>query len=70
MILQFVIICGKFITINEVFAYYEALQKKQDLQLSQPRPYREFIEWLRNRNEPKAEMFWRKMLKGFTAPTP
>ncbi|MEW5928283.1 MAG: amino acid adenylation domain-containing protein [Gemmatimonadota bacterium] len=37
---------------------------------SRPRPYRDFVEWLRSRDETAAEAFWRGALAGFAAPTP
>ena len=33
------------------------------------RPYREYIEWLRQQDLSKAEAFWRQGFKGFLAPT-
>ncbi|MDB6123508.1 MAG: non-ribosomal peptide synthase-like protein, partial [Pedosphaera sp.] len=56
--------------INEVFAQYEAIQKKQDLQLAAPREFREYISWLKEQNFSKTEPFWRERLKGFKTPTP
>ena len=34
------------------------------------RPYRDFVAWLRARDEVEAEAFWRCALRGFRAPTP
>lgn len=34
------------------------------------RPYADYINWLQQQDLSQAEMFWRKTLKGFTAPTP
>ena len=56
--------------LKEVFAYYEALSRGQDLQLDPPRPFRDYISWLQQQDLAQAEAFWRKTLKGFTAPTP
>jgi amino acid adenylation domain-containing protein len=59
-----------YIIIQEVFAFYDALSAGIDLQLSQPRPYKEYIAWLQQQDWSSAESYWRDLLKGFTAPTP
>jgi amino acid adenylation domain-containing protein len=56
--------------LKELFAFYEAFCDGQDLELKQPLPYRNYIDWLRRQDFTKAESFWRRILKGFTAPTP
>lgn len=56
--------------IQEVFAYYEAFAQGRDLPLGPPRPYRDYIVWLRKQDRARAEAFWRSMLAGFIAPTP
>ncbi|MBE0546008.1 MAG: amino acid adenylation domain-containing protein [Verrucomicrobia bacterium] len=61
---------GIVIVLNEVFAFYEAFQRGEELELPQPRPYRDHIEYLRQQNPAEAETFWRQTMKGFTAPTP
>ena len=58
------------LVLKEVFAYYEAFCRGLELQLEQPRPYRDYIDWLQRLDLSKAESFWRHALKGFTAPTP
>ena len=57
------------IVLKELFAFYEAFCANQDLQLPQPRPYRDYIDWLRQQDFSKAENFWRSTLNGFSAPT-
>jgi len=42
----------------------------RELNLERPRPYRDYIEWLQQQDMVEAELFWRDLLKGFTAPTP
>jgi NRPS condensation-like uncharacterized protein len=59
-----------FILIKEVFAFYDAFCQGQDLQLKQPRPYRDYIQWLQLQDFSKAQNFWRDFLRGFSAPTP
>lgn len=57
------------IILNEVFAFYQAFCKGEELPLKRPRPYRDYIAWLHQQDLSVAESFWRKTLKGFTAPT-
>ncbi|MBD0344926.1 MAG: AMP-binding protein, partial [Coleofasciculus sp. Co-bin14] len=62
---------GSFpIVLKEVFTFYEAFSSNQDLQLPQPRPYQDYIDWLGKQDVTKAENFWRNALNGFSAPTP
>jgi amino acid adenylation domain-containing protein len=56
--------------LNEVFAIYEALLRREELELPPPRPYREYIDWLQQQDWSTAETFWRQVLKDFAAPTP
>jgi amino acid adenylation domain-containing protein len=55
--------------LQELFAIYEALCSNQDLQLPQPRPYQDYIDWLYKQDFAFAENFWRSRLNGFYAPT-
>ncbi|MEG4496904.1 amino acid adenylation domain-containing protein [Microcoleus sp. F10-C6] len=55
---------------KEVHAFYQAFSQNRDLNLEQPRPYREYIAWLQEQDFSKTEIFWRQKLKGFAAPTP
>jgi amino acid adenylation domain-containing protein len=55
---------------QEVFAFYKAFCKGQKPKLKQSRPYRDFILWLHKQNPAEAEAYWRKVLVGFSAPTP
>jgi amino acid adenylation domain-containing protein len=55
---------------REVFAFYDAFRRGQDLRLAPPRPYRDYIAWLKKQDAARAEAFWRRTLAGFTAPTP
>ena len=57
------------IVFKEVFAFYEAFNRGQDLHLEPSLPYRDYIAWLREQDLSQAAMFWRQTLKGFTAPT-
>jgi amino acid adenylation domain-containing protein/non-ribosomal peptide synthase protein (TIGR01720 family) len=55
--------------LSEVFAFYHAYTLKQQLQLPRPRPYRDYIRWLQKQDLGAAETYWRKRLKGLSAPT-
>ncbi len=55
---------------QEVFALYDAYRRGKKPMLPQPRPYRDYIAWLRKQSLTEAEAFWRQNLAGFHAPTP
>jgi amino acid adenylation domain-containing protein/non-ribosomal peptide synthase protein (TIGR01720 family) len=54
---------------QEVAAGYAAARDGRALQQAQPRPYRDYIAWLRGQDLARAEAFWRGALQGVTAPT-
>src|ERR1044072_2763233 len=58
-----------YLLLKEVFTLYDAYSRGEDLNLPQPRPYRDFIAWLQKQDVKKVEAFWRQALKGFTSPT-
>ncbi|WDD36886.1 amino acid adenylation domain-containing protein (plasmid) [Nostoc sp. UHCC 0926] len=55
---------------KEVFAFYEAFSKGQDLSLEPSHPYRNYIVWLKQQDLSQAEAFWRGKLQDFKSPTP
>ena len=55
--------------LNEVFSTYDAVCRGEELKKPEPRPFREYINWLQQQNWSTAEYFWRQRLKGFTVPT-
>jgi amino acid adenylation domain-containing protein len=55
---------------QEVWRFYQAIRRSEDLNLSNPRPYRDYIAWLQQQDLGEAEKYWRKTLQGFSAPTP
>lgn len=57
------------LVLQEVFGYYQGFVKGKKIQLATPRPYRDYIAWLRKQDQQKAEAFWRQFLKGFATPT-
>ena len=58
------------IVLKEVFAFYDAIRRGEEPAFDEPRPYRDYVEWLRKLDLSGAEAFWRDALKGFRAPTP
>lgn len=50
---------------EEVFAYYDAAIRNQELALSPAKPYQDYITWLHTQDLVAAEAFWRKELDGF-----
>jgi hypothetical protein len=60
----------KALLFKEVFDFYEAFRRGQNIRLEQPRPFRDYIIWLQKQDRSKAGAFWREELQGFTAPTP
>ncbi|MGB8508405.1 MAG: condensation domain-containing protein, partial [Pyrinomonadaceae bacterium] len=56
--------------LREVGYYYQLLCQGQSKELEKPRPFRDYITWLKEQDMGAAEQFWRERLKGFTSPTP
>ena len=54
--------------VGEVLGCYESLRGGARLELAPPRPYRDFIAWLRRQDLAAAERYWRSSLAGFKAP--
>ena len=57
------------ILLKEVFSLYEAHAQGRSLALPLTRPYRDYINWLQERDLAAAEAYWRSRLAGFTSPT-
>jgi amino acid adenylation domain-containing protein len=57
------------LVLEEVLDGYRALRRGDDLRLERPRPYRDHIDWLERQDLGSAERFWRRTLRGITAPT-
>jgi len=58
------------VLLQELFAGYEAFRQGQEPALADPKPYREYIDWLQRQDWVQAEAYWKQELKGFRAPTP
>ncbi|MDZ7342542.1 MAG: condensation domain-containing protein, partial [candidate division KSB1 bacterium] len=54
--------------LDEVFAIYEALSRRQPFTREPSRPYRDYIAWLQEQDLDRAEKFWRAALTGFQSP--
>jgi amino acid adenylation domain-containing protein len=57
------------IVLREVFQLYNALCRGE-VSVPDPQPFRDYIEWIKNRDLSGAAEFWKEKLKGFLAPTP
>ncbi len=53
---------------KEVAIFYDTISRGEEPQLEPTRPYRDYIAWLQKRKHPKAETYWRRILKGYTSP--
>ncbi len=53
------------IVLNELFALYDAERSGAALELPEPKPYSQYINWLDTLDLSKAEGFWREHLNGF-----
>ncbi len=58
------------IILNEVFSSCGASANGEVPKQVSVHPYRDYIEWLKNRDSKSDESFWQDLLRGFTAPTP
>lgn len=57
------------IVLREVFDCYESNRKGRDERLAPPPSYRQYIEWLGQRDTSRDEGFWRRKLADFTRST-
>ena len=55
--------------LDEVFAAYAALSRRQAPLLSPARPFKDYVGWLQRQDMAKAEAYWRERLKGFDLPS-
>ncbi|NOK35298.1 non-ribosomal peptide synthase/polyketide synthase, partial [Corallococcus exercitus] len=58
------------LVLREVFALYDALRQGQAPALPASLPFRDYLDWLRQRDTSGDESFWRGYLAGFRVPTP
>ncbi|HYH80311.1 MAG TPA: AMP-binding protein, partial [Longimicrobium sp.] len=55
---------------RDVLVAYEAFAAGREPRFAPAPRYRDFVAWIRARDEGAAEAFWRRALAGFAAPTP
>jgi amino acid adenylation domain-containing protein len=56
---------GIGMVLKDVFSVYDATLRGEELELPEPRPYREFVEWLEKQDTRAAERYWRERLEGY-----
>ncbi len=61
---------GMMHVVKEIFDFYDAFAAGKELSPAVRRPFRDYLAWLQQQDEAKAETFWRGTLAGFTSPTP
>ncbi|HEX7334471.1 MAG TPA: amino acid adenylation domain-containing protein [Pyrinomonadaceae bacterium] len=55
---------------KDFLLFYEALRQGRTIQLPPPRPFRDYIIWLQQKDRTEAASYWRAALEGLTEPTP
>ncbi len=58
------------ILLHEMRTFYDANLRLENVELPEPRPYREYIDWLQKQDPLRTEEFWRSYLGYRRAPTP
>jgi amino acid adenylation domain-containing protein/non-ribosomal peptide synthase protein (TIGR01720 family) len=58
------------LVLKEVFSLYSARRSGAEPVPAQPRPFRDYVLWLRRQDAGRAERYWRARLSGLTRPTP
>ncbi|NEO57605.1 MAG: hypothetical protein F6K54_33770 [Okeania sp. SIO3B5] len=58
------------IVLNQVFDSYETLLKGESPSMGELQTFQNYILWLKQQDEFTASHFWKKILGGFTTPTP
>jgi hypothetical protein len=56
------------LVVRELIETYRALEQGRVPDFPEPRPYRDFIDWLHGQDAAAASAFWSKALKGFSSP--
>ena len=69
---HFIIIDGwtDSIIFKEFVQIYEALSQNKEISLASTRPYKDYINWLKQQDISKTEIYWRQALQGIKTPTP
>jgi amino acid adenylation domain-containing protein/non-ribosomal peptide synthase protein (TIGR01720 family) len=58
------------LVLNESLLIYEGLVAGDAIDIEPSRSYHDYVRWLRAQDVDAAEKYWRRVLSGFTAPTP
>ena len=58
------------LVLDDVLTFYEALRQGREVELPPPVPYHRYVDWLVRQDRGAAESYWRRLLDGFTRPTP
>ena len=58
------------VLLHEILDIYETIRRGRDLESKSGRPFRDYVAWLRDRDDGPAEGHWRQSLSGITAATP
>lgn len=58
------------LVLREVFQTCDALRKGEAFRVTDPPPFRDYIDWLGRQDFDRSAPFWRNLLKGFQASTP
>lgn len=61
---------SRFAILKEVFAYYYALQKEEEIELPLPPCYTQYLHFLADYKHDTSVSFWKNYLKDIVAPTP
>jgi hypothetical protein len=61
--------CRVFQVLSDVFACHAALADGRQPDLVERRPFRDYLLWLRGRNQQEAENYWRRELSDLSVPT-
>jgi amino acid adenylation domain-containing protein/non-ribosomal peptide synthase protein (TIGR01720 family) len=59
-----------FQVLSDVFACHAALADGRAPELVARRPFRDYLQWLDERDQGEAKQYWRGVLEGFESPTP
>ena len=60
---------SKNLLLGEFSSIYEAFAEGREPALAEPRPFRDYVAWLRRQDASAAASFWRERLRGFRGPT-
>jgi len=58
------------VLLHEFLDIDESIRRGREPALKPTRPFRDYVAWLRDRDDAPAQGYWRQALKGFTAATP